>query len=109
MYGWENAFINKIMSARKDEHDKLYKMQKYISVTIGIGINTPYLCSGIIFICYGLAGNKLTASNIFPALYLLNSTRIVLGYMFGQSIKFLAGFAVTKKRIETILKMKDLV
>lgn len=58
-------------------------MQIWMSINFGLGANTPLFCSGVIFICYALAGNELHAKNVFPAMYALSSTRIILGYMVG--------------------------
>jgi len=58
----------------------------YDSLLFGIGLNSTSLAASLIFIAYTLGGNTLTASKVFPALFMLNTFRLFAGLFLGKSI-----------------------
>lgn len=72
MNNWQMIYSKSINELRTKEI-KMLKRKKYLdAVCVYFWAVTPVICSFLTFSTFVLLGNKLTASNVFTSLYLLN-------------------------------------
>jgi len=106
-FGWEESFLDIINKLRSKELSKIRKsLIIYTSLDSLIGV-IPVLASSLTYICYGLAGNKLTAGKVFSSLAFFNMLSFPLGILPMVSGQ-LADTFVALRRINNVISGEEL-
>ncbi|ORX52502.1 hypothetical protein BCR36DRAFT_324258 [Piromyces finnis] len=106
-FGWEISFLDIINKLRSKE---LARIRKSLIIYTGVDSVTgiiPVLASSVTYICYAVAGNKLTAGKVFSSLAFFNMLSFPLGILPMVSGQ-LADTVVALRRINNVISGEEL-
>ncbi|GFN86327.1 multidrug resistance-associated protein 5, partial [Plakobranchus ocellatus] len=103
---WEKAFVKKVSEMRAAEAAVLSRSVFVTSLNMGVAMLIPGLAACVTFVAYVANGNNLTPTQAFTFVALLNTMQAAM-MTIPFALKSLAELAVTTRRIQQVLLMKE--
>ncbi|XP_015836093.1 probable multidrug resistance-associated protein lethal(2)03659 isoform X1 [Tribolium castaneum] len=108
MYTWEQFFETKINDTRKEELKEIYKLYYAKIGIIVIGNVSTKVAFFIFLMTYIWLGNDISAEVVYYILSCFKDLEASLNITMPFGISYLAEMFATTKRIESVLKSKEL-
>jgi len=88
VYGWEEAFVQRISGMRKREHASIFRRQLMVAMSCTMYFTLLPIASLLLFVAFIAQGQKLTMSMVYTSLSLLLVLRTSFGKSFARVVQF---------------------
>lgn len=105
-FGWETAFLNRILAIRKREIFSIQKLLAIRNAINAVSMSVPVFASMIAFIVYSVTNHPLDPAPVFSSLALFNGLRLPLNLLplvLGQVIDAISSI----RRIQEFLMAEE--